>query len=696
MLRKKNIKKILAATLFFALILQNTTVVLANTYVTDVRDYIVTSKDDTGIPKTVSYVKDGISTTLYFKKVNSYTVTETKQVPVYRTDTKTVTVSVPGSSDPNSYSSTYNYSDGSGYSGTLQKSGGVYVSGGQAPQSKTATASRSSMSNNLPSSISYDDGVFRGTLYGQGVWTETVQTGGSYTPKRYLDEYLSGYFHWESRDGVAEFWSGAKGSQITSKYPNDWMGGSTGYGNPAKPRDFYGRTNPASCWEIVSQYWVAGNSTVPAKNDLTDSYSGIFWDTKKRDYLRFVKVTYRHFIPEQDTRTWGTKYNQNYSGTVWSADTRTYAQNYSGTVSKQVIDHYETVPVKWRANVLYEGYINYPPIADFSMPAYTLTNMPVNVVNMSSDKDGQIVSNTWSISPSVSNNLGSNGGTLSFINSGTYAVTLTVKDNDGGTASVTKNITVYKDTEKPVVTLKITPNPVDEDQTITYNGTYTCPTGISSYVYTLTNLATGKSYVYNNSTPPINFEEAGLPYGNYKVSLKALGKDVDYGNGIIAKGKWSDEVSADLVVMPSLAINSLKMTNIVNPPRGTTVPINYPVSTPTRIKAGYRMDFNLNVKGGDVVNVKLYANGNELPFYTADGNKVTDLIINKNRADTNIPFSLYLDRNIAKETIIDMKFVLTKKYPDNTQKSIVNAELGWRFAQIVGSSKEDININLTK
>lgn len=715
MLKKKSRKKILSIVLLLALMLQNTAVVFANTYVTDVRNYIVTSKDGTGIPKTVSYTKDGLSTTLNMKEVQSYRVTKTKQVPVYRTDYKTV--STTQTNTTNSFSNTMAYTTADGYSGTLSKSGSPTTS--ITTDYKYVTDYRTGSSSSFADTIPYitSDGYSGNIGKSDSAYVISGSPADSfYVTKTYswfntdYGQYKGSNYNndagWSYNPPSVGYTVGAPG-YLEYK---DYNGSTVIYGpiqnqnhDATRPYTFiapdgtiYRTVNEMKVYETIGKE--SGYYGVLKQQSYVQTTGKNFFRTSSYGLVRggiysfatyWVNATYAGYVYRPDTRIW----KQNYAGNV-SKNITNYIQTYSGTVSKQVLDHYENVPIEWNAQVLYEGYINYPPIANFSMQQYALTNTPVNITNTSTDRDGQIVSSTWSISPSVSNNLGSNGGTLSFSNSGTYAVTLTVKDNDGGTASVTKNITVYKDTEKPVVTLKITPNPVDEDQTITYSGTYTCPTGINSYVYTLTNLVTGKNYVYTNSIPPTNFETAGLPYGNYKVSLKALGKDVDYGNGIIAKGKWSDEVSTDLVVMPSLAINSLKMTNIVNPPLGTTAPINYPVSTPTRIKAGYRMDFNLNVKGGDVVKVKLYANGNELPFYTSDSDRITELTINKKRTEANIPFSLYVDKDTPIDSVLDMKVVLTKKYPDNTQKSIVNTELGWRFAQIVGSTKEDININL--
>ncbi len=83
------------------------------------------------------------------------------------------------------------------------------------------------------------------------------------------------------------------------------------------------------------------------------------------------------------------------------------------------------------------GGPNQPPTADFT---YTTSGLTANFTSTSSDLDGIIVSWNW--------NFGAKPGSTAqnpsrtFPASGTYSVRLTVTDDDGATASVTKSVTV--------------------------------------------------------------------------------------------------------------------------------------------------------------------------------------------------------------------------------------------------------------
>lgn len=81
--------------------------------------------------------------------------------------------------------------------------------------------------------------------------------------------------------------------------------------------------------------------------------------------------------------------------------------------------------------------VNQAPVADFSFSANNLT---VGFVDASSDPDGTITSRAW--------NFGDFRATAetnpyhTYTSAGTYAVTLTITDNDGETRQVTRNVTV--------------------------------------------------------------------------------------------------------------------------------------------------------------------------------------------------------------------------------------------------------------
>ena len=83
------------------------------------------------------------------------------------------------------------------------------------------------------------------------------------------------------------------------------------------------------------------------------------------------------------------------------------------------------------------GGVNQPPTADFT---YTTSDLTASFTDKSTDSDGSIVSWSW---------IFGDGGTSTAQNpshtyaaAGTYAVSLTVTDNEGATDSVSKNVTV--------------------------------------------------------------------------------------------------------------------------------------------------------------------------------------------------------------------------------------------------------------
>lgn len=83
------------------------------------------------------------------------------------------------------------------------------------------------------------------------------------------------------------------------------------------------------------------------------------------------------------------------------------------------------------------GGPNQPPVADFT---YTTNGLTANFTSTSSDPDGFIVSWRWSFGRKASST--AQNPSFTFAASGTYPVSLTVTDDDGATASVTKNVTV--------------------------------------------------------------------------------------------------------------------------------------------------------------------------------------------------------------------------------------------------------------
>lgn len=354
---------------------------------------------------------------------------------------------------------------------------------------------------------------------------------------------------------------------------------------------------------------------------------------------------------------------------------------------------------------------NRKPVADFTIDPTLIPldeGNTITITDKSTDPDGDpIVAWEWQVKKANGSwvSVSAPPTDLEYYGIGTHYIRLRVKDQPRlpqldplWSDWVERSFTVIPGNQKPIARFTVTPNPVPADEPVTYNDTSYDPEGkpITERVWTVKCLETGQVYQYFNQTPPRIFEETGWGIngdgvGTYEITLKV--KDSSP-NGI-SPALWSDPVTQILVVEDPLRINGLTMTAIVNPPLGTQAPVVYPVATPVRVKAGYRMTFRINTNGGDRLDIKLYANGQPLTVHTDSGdtNTITMATVRKNASNT---FSFWTDEDLPKGTVLDMKIILTKTRHDGTTKSIVNTELGEHFAVIVGSSKEDSNINLTR
>jgi hypothetical protein len=223
-------------------------------------------------------------------QTQSLTIPKLKSVKSVTVNTGTVTYSV------SDQTITFQLQNGS-VSRTVQ-TGGSYTPA----DSKTVTESRTSSSNNLPSSIPYNSGGYSGTLYGQGI-TQTVISGSAGGSKTVTETrtYEASVFEAGNWDQV--YAAALAGLPSNISYNN---GGYTG-------------TLKKTSAKIISQRTKkSGDSTT-------------FYAT--------AEGTYSGTVTKPDTRVY--QYSQNYSGIVTkpASDTRTYEYYYQYTVTVDYVDN---------------------------------------------------------------------------------------------------------------------------------------------------------------------------------------------------------------------------------------------------------------------------------------------------------------------------------------------------------------------
>ncbi|MEM1513325.1 MAG: PKD domain-containing protein [Candidatus Thermoplasmatota archaeon] len=137
-----------------------------------------------------------------------------------------------------------------------------------------------------------------------------------------------------------------------------------------------------------------------------------------------------------------------------------YRENGTYTVTLYVWD--DEGAVNWTSKYIVVN--NTPPIADFNWNSAWYT---VNFIDNSSDPDGHIVNWTWNFGDG---NIGYDKNPQhTYSENGIYYVTLTVRDNDGAEASITKEIWVA--IQSPVANFTIEPCCGIIGETIYFNST---------------------------------------------------------------------------------------------------------------------------------------------------------------------------------------------------------------------------------
>jgi chitodextrinase len=107
----------------------------------------------------------------------------------------------------------------------------------------------------------------------------------------------------------------------------------------------------------------------------------------------------------------------------------------SGSITKTTSVDLEVVPEG--------GYPNNPPVANFST---SKNNLKVTFTDTSTDSDGTIVAWDWNFGDGAASTV--QDPVHTYGSSGTYTVTLTVTDDDNGTDTISKNVTVNNQNEQ--------------------------------------------------------------------------------------------------------------------------------------------------------------------------------------------------------------------------------------------------------
>lgn len=189
------------------------------------------------------------------------------------------------------------------------------------------------------------------------------------------------------------------------------------------------------------------------------------------------------------------------TGTGSTVD-HSYSSTGSYTVTLKVTDNLGGIGSY--SSVISVAAANVPPTADFSASTNQLS-VSLNA-NLSKDTDGYIVAYSWDLGNGATS--ASSSFVYTYAASGNYTITLKVTDNNGASASASKNVTVQGPNASPVANFTFTTNAL----TVSLNASLsTDPDGtIASYKWDLGDGTTssGKTLSYTYATA-----------GNYTVIL---------------------------------------------------------------------------------------------------------------------------------------------------------------------------------
>lgn len=182
--------------------------------------------------------------------------------------------------------------------------------------------------------------------------------------------------------------------------------------------------------------------------DLNDDLDTSITPQKPSSYANFVNDPARYIAPTKELSDAGISSTASYPDIIDHQinTNEAYATYVARSAKVYRVDQYVTgyatntsdhFPVLARYSIAAAGGTNQPPTANFT---YSCTNLACNFTDSSTDADGTIATRNWDFGDATSATAQNPAHTYG--TAGTYNVSLTVTDNGGATASITKAVTV--------------------------------------------------------------------------------------------------------------------------------------------------------------------------------------------------------------------------------------------------------------
>ncbi len=141
------------------------------------------------------------------------------------------------------------------------------------------------------------------------------------------------------------------------------------------------------------------------------------------------------------------------------------------------------------ASVTKTVVVNAPPVADFTWSPMTPgAGDLVTFTSTSTDSDGTITAYAWDFNNDGVTDATTASASYTFMAAGSYPVALTVTDNGGASASVTKTVAVTAVNVQPVASFTYSPSTVFATEPVAFTSTSFDPDGsIATYAWDFTN-----------------------------------------------------------------------------------------------------------------------------------------------------------------------------------------------------------------